>query len=101
MSFSVSWRTLLEELDELPDGAELVTPLPRDTSHVTNVREHRVVITFDDTGERRSFQRDQFETPRRQIQDSNSMFGLDRLPPGVDPHPVVLSLHPRFGMDEK
>ena len=101
MPFSVSWHTLLEELDELPDDAELVTPLSHDTFRVTDVQEHRVVVTFDDTGERRPLQRDQFETLHRRIQDSNGAFELDRLPPDADPYPAVLSLHPRFEVDEE
>jgi hypothetical protein len=101
MPFSASWHTLLEELDELADDAELVTPLSHDTFRVTDVQEHRVVVTFDDTGERRPLQRDQFETLYRRIQDSNGAFELDRLPPDADPHPAVLSLHPRFEVDEE
>ena len=101
MPFSVSWHTLVEELDELTDGAELITPLSHDKFRVMDVQEHRVVITLDDTGERRPLQRDQFETLYRRIQDSGGEFDLDRLPPDADPYPTVLSLHPRFEVDEK
>ena len=101
MPFNVSWHTLLEELDELPDDAELVTPISHDTFRVTDVQEHRVIVTFDDTGERRPLQRDQFETLYRRIQDSNGAFELDRLPPDAGPYPAVLSLHPRFEVDEE
>ncbi|QSG07615.1 DUF2800 domain-containing protein [Halapricum desulfuricans] len=101
MPFSVSWHTLLEELDELDDGAELITPLSHDRFRVTDVQEHRVVVTFGDTGERRPLQRDQFETLYRRIQDSDDEFDLDRLPPDADPYPAVLSLHPRFEVDEQ
>lgn len=101
MPFSVSWHTLVEELDELTDGAELITPLSHDKFRVMDVQEHRVVITLDDTGERRPLQRDQFETLYRRIRDSGGEFDLDRLPPDADPYPTVLSLHPRFEVDEK
>ena len=101
MPFSVSWYTLLEELDELDDSAELTTPLSHDRFRVTDVQEHRVVVTLDDTGERRPLQRDQFETLYRRIQDSDGEFDLDRLPPDSDPYPAVLSLHPRFEVDEQ
>jgi hypothetical protein len=101
MPFSVSWHTLLEELNELDDGAELITPLSHDRFRVTDVQEHRVVVTLDDTGERRPLQRDQFETLYRRIQDSNGTFELDRLPPDADPYPAVLSLHPRFEVDKE
>ncbi|MCU4718551.1 PD-(D/E)XK nuclease family protein [Halapricum hydrolyticum] len=101
MPFSVSWHTLLDELDELSDGAELVTPLSHDRFRITDVQEHRVVVTLDDTGDRRPLQRDQFETLYRRIQDSDGEFDLDRLPPDADPYPAVLSLHPRFEIDEE
>ena len=101
MSFSISWHTLLEELDELADDAVLITPLSHDRFRVTDVQEHRVVVTFEDTGERRPLQRDQFDTLYRRIQDSKGAFDLDRLPPDADPYPALLSLHPRFEVDEE
>ena len=48
MPFSVSWHTLLDELDDLPDGAELITPIAHDRFRVTDVQEHRVVVTLKD-----------------------------------------------------
>lgn len=101
MPFSVSWHTLLDELDELSDGVELITPLSHDRFRIADVQEHRVVIAFSDTGERRPLQRDQFETLHRRIRDSNNEFALDRLPADADPYPAVLSLHPRFEIDEE
>ncbi|PSP49951.1 hypothetical protein BRC67_10235 [Halobacteriales archaeon QH_3_68_24] len=99
MPFSVGWHTLLDELDDLSEGAELITPLSEDRFRITDVQEHRVVITFDEFGERHPLQREQFETLYRRIQDSNSEFELDRLPADADPYPAVLSLHPRFEID--
>ena len=101
MPFSASWHTLLDELDELSDGAELITPLSHDQFRIADVQEHRVIITFSDSGERRPLQREQFETLYRRIQDSNNEFELDRLPVDADPYPAVLSLHPRFEIDEE
>ncbi|MFT4921473.1 MAG: chaperonin cofactor prefoldin [Haloarculaceae archaeon] len=101
MPFSVSWHTLLDELDDLSDGAELITPLSHDRFRITNVQEHRVVVTFTETGDKRPLQRDQFETLYRRIQEANDEFDLDRLPPDADPYPAVLSLHPRFEIDEQ
>jgi len=101
MPFSVSWHTLLDELDDLPDGAELVTPLSHERLRIADVQEHRVVVTFDGSGERVPLQRDQFETLYRRIRDSSGGFDLDRLPPDADPYPAVLSLHPRFEIDEE
>jgi len=102
MAFDVSWHTLLEELDDLPEGATLLTPLSHDQFCVTEVQEQRVIIEFLDReiDETRSLQRDQFETLYRRITDESGEFELDRLPPDADPYPAVLSLHPRFEVDE-
>ncbi len=102
MPFSVSWHTLLDELDDLPEGSTLITPLSHDRFRVTDVQEQRVIIEFldHDIDETRPLQRDQFETLYRRITDEPDGFDLDRLPPDADPYPAVLSLHPRFEVDE-
>jgi hypothetical protein len=102
MPFSVTWHTLLDELDDLPEGATLVTPLNHDRFRVTDVQEQRVVVEFldRDVDATRPLQRDQFETLYRRLQDESGAFDLDRLPPDADPYPAVLSLHPRFEVDE-
>ncbi len=35
--FSVSWHTLLEELDDLPEGATIISPMSHDRFRVTDV----------------------------------------------------------------
>jgi len=97
MAFSASWHTLLEEIDALPAGATLVTPLSHKEFRITDTQEHRVIVEFVDRDETRPLQRDQFETlHRRTINDVDETFELDRLPPDADPYPAVWSLHPRF-----
>ena len=100
MPFSVSWHTVLDELDDLPDGATLITPLSHNSFRITDVQEQRVIIEFEEKDKTRPLQRDQFETLYRRITDEPDGFELDRLPPDADPYPAVLSLHPRFEIDE-
>ncbi|MHC3439571.1 hypothetical protein ACYJ1Y_16135 [Natrialbaceae archaeon A-gly3] len=100
MTFRVSWHTLLEELEALPEGATLVTPLSHKRFRVIDVQEHRVVIEFEENDEKRPLQREQFEALFQRIWDGNGLFELNRLPPDGDPFPAVLSLHPRFEIDE-
>ncbi len=100
MAFSVSWHTLLDELDSLPEGATLITPLSHKRFRIDDVQEQRVIITGENTAEKRSLQRDQFETLYRRITDESGGFELDRLPTDADPYPAVLSLHPQFEIDE-
>ena len=100
--FSASWHTLLEELDNLAEGATLITPLSHDRFRIDDVQEQRVIIQFldRDIDETRPLQRDQFETMYRRITDAYGGFELDRLLPDADPYPAVWSLHPRFEIDE-
>jgi len=100
MAFSASWHTLLDELDALAEGATLLTPLSHTRFRITDTQEHRVIIEFEDNDETRPLQRDQFETLYRRITDDPDGFDLDRLPPDADPYPAVLSLHPRFEINE-
>ena len=88
MSFSVSWNTLLEELDELPEGATLITPLSHKRFQITDVQQQRVIVEFDQKDERRPLQRDQFETLYRRVADEPGGFEFDRLPPDADPYPA-------------
>jgi len=101
MPFTVTWHTLLDELDALPEGATLRTPLSDDRFRISDIQEQRVVVGFPerDIDGTRPLQRDQFETLYRRIQDAQGGFALDRLPPDADPYPAVLSLHPRFEVD--
>lgn len=102
MPFSVTWHTLLDELDDLSEGSTLITPLSNHRFRITDVQEQRVIVEFldRDVDETRPLQRDQFETLYRRIVDEPGDFDLDRLPPEADPYPAVLSLHPRFEVDE-
>ncbi|MFB6162620.1 MAG: hypothetical protein ABEJ86_04150 [Halococcoides sp.] len=100
MQFSVSWHTLIDELEDLPEGATLITLLSHKRFRITDLQEHRVIIEFEEKDESRPLQRDQFETLYHRIQDAHNGFDLDRLPPDADPYPAVLSVHPRFEVDE-
>ena len=102
MPFSVTWHTLLDELDDLPEGSTLITPLSNDRFRITDIQEQRVVVEFldRDVDATRPLQREQFETLYRRITDEPGGFDLERLPPDADPYPAVLSLHPRFEVDE-
>jgi len=101
MSFNATWHNLLENVEELPQDATLVTPLSRKAFGVTDVQEHRVLIQYRDDEETIPLQRDQFETLFRRIEDAQGEFELDRLPPNAEPYATVLSLHPRYEVDDR
>jgi hypothetical protein len=100
MSFTASWHTLLDELDDLPESATLITPLSHQRFRIADVQDARVIIQLEDRDETRPLQRDQFETLYRRIEDAPDGFDLDRLPRDADPYPTVWSVHPRFEVDE-
>ncbi|EMA14147.1 hypothetical protein [Haloarcula amylolytica] len=101
MSFSVNWHTLLEEADELPSDAVLVTPLSHTPFRISETQEHRIIVDYVEQDETRPLQREQFETLFRRVHDEpNQEFALDRLPPDAEPFATVWSLHPRIEIDE-
>jgi len=100
MTFGTTWHNILENVEELPSDATFITPLSRKAFGVTDVQEHRVLIQYRDD-ETIPLQKDQFETLHRRIQDAHGEFDLDRLPSDAEPYATVLSLHPRFEVDDR
>jgi len=74
MPFSTSWHTLLDNAEELPSDATLLTPLSRKSFRVTDVQEHRLLIEYGDDGGTIPLQRDQFETLFQRVQDAQHGF---------------------------
>jgi hypothetical protein len=101
MTFGPTWNNLLENIEELPSDATLITPLSRKAFGVTEVQQHRVLIQYRDDDETIPLQRDQFETLYERVSESHGAFDLDRLPPDAEPYATVLSLHPRFEVDDR
>jgi len=101
MTFGSTWNNLLENVEELPSDATLVTPLSRKAFRVTDVQEPRILIQYRDDDETIPLQREQFETLYQRVQDARGVFDLDRLPPDAEPYATVLSLHPRFEVDDR
>ena len=101
MAFSETWHTLLEELEDLPTDATFVTPLSRKPFRVTDVQEHRVLVEYHDDDGTVPLQREQFEALYERVQETFDAFALDRLPPDAEPYATVLSVHPRFEVDDR
>ncbi len=101
MSFSVTWHNLLENVAELPPDAVLVTPLSGTQFLITDTQEHRILVRYRSDDETVPLERDQFETLVGRVQEARDGFELDRLPPDAEPYATVLSLHPRFEVDDR
>lgn len=101
MPFTASWRTLLDECDALAADATFITPLSETRFRLTDVQEYRIIIEFVDAGDSQPLQREQFETLAERITDAGGTFDLQRLPPDAEPYAAVLSLHPRYEIDDR
>lgn len=101
MTFTATWHNLLDNAEELPSDATLLTPLSRRPFRLTDVQEHRILIEYRDDDGTVPLQRDQFETLHQRIGDSSRAFDLSRLPADAEPYATVLSLHPRFEIDDR
>ncbi len=101
MPFSATWHNLLDNVEEVGSDATLVTPLSRKPFRVTDAQKHRILIEYHDDDSTIPLQREQFETLFQRVEDARDGFDLDRLPPDAEPYASVLSLHPRFEVDDK
>ncbi len=101
MPFSVTWHTIIDQLDELPSDATFVTPLSERPFRVSDVQEHRLHIEYRDQDGTIPLKREQFETLYQRVTDTGDGFDLDRLPADAEPYGTILSVHPRFEVDQR
>jgi len=101
MTFTTTWQNLLENVEEVEEDATLVTPLSGKAFRITDVQEPRILIQYRDDDATVPLQREQFETLFERIQESDGSFSLDRLPPDAEPYATVLSLHPRYDVNQQ
>jgi len=101
MPFSVTWHTIIDQLDEIPPDATFLTPLSERPFRVDDVQEHRLLISYRDQDGTIPLKRQQFETLYERVTDSPLGFELDRLPADAEPYATILSVHPRFEVDQR
>ena len=101
MPFSVTWHTILDQLDEVPSDATFVTPLSERSFRVSDIQEHRLLMSYRDSTGTIPIKREQFETLYDRVTDAPQGFDLDRLPADAEPYATILSIHPRFEVDQR
>ena len=101
MPFSVTWHTILEQLEEIPSDATFVTPLSERSFRLSDVQEHRLLMSYRDQSGTIPIKREQFETLYDRVIDAPQGFDLDRLPADAEPYATILSVHPRFEVDQR
>ena len=100
MTFKMRWHTLRDECANLPEDATLVAPLTDRRFRIAEVQTDRIIIEFADSQNSRTLPRDQFEALHDRITDTVNRFSLNNLPQRTEPYAAVLSLHPRYEVDE-
>jgi len=101
MPFSVTWHTILDELDEVPPDGTFRTPLSEKPFRLEDVQEHRLLIAYRNQETTIPLKREQFETLYDRVSDSPQPFDLDRLPADAEPYATILSIHPLFEIDSR
>ena len=101
MPFSVTWQTLLDHCEDLSSDATLITPGTHKRFRITDIQEPRLIIEFTDSGNRQPLKRDQFETLIERIDDAIGGFAIENVPAAAESYTAVLSLHPRYEIDER
>ena len=101
MPFSVTWHTILDELEEVPPDTSFHTPLSGKPFRLEDVQEHRLLISYREQDTTIPLKRDQFETLYQRISESPQPFDLDRLPADAEPYATIISVHPRFEIDQR
>ena len=103
MTFTEVWHTLVEECEGLSTDATFVAPLSERRFQITDVQDDRLIIAFIDSGNSRPLPRDQLEALYDRVTDASTGrgFDLENLPRGTEPYAAVLSLHPRYEVDER
>ena len=101
MPFSITWHTILEELEEVPADATFVTPLSDRPFKLEDIQEHRLLISYRDQNTTLPLKRSQFEQLYDRVDDAHQGFDLDRLPADAEPYATMLSIHPQFEVDQR
>lgn len=100
MEFTTTWRTLRERCESIDPDAVLVTPSSDRAFTVISSADDRLTVRFPDTGEERPLWRSQFEVLVDRLESTGDGIALSDLPAGVEPYASVLSLSPRYAVDE-
>ena len=101
MPFSITWHTILAELEEVPADAIFVTPLSNRPFKLEDTQEHRLLISYRDENTTLPLKRSQFEQLYDRVGNADQGFDLDRLPADAEPYATMLSIHPHFEVDQR
>ena len=105
MTFTEVWHTLVAECEDLSAEATFVAPLSERRFRLTDIQDDRLIIEFVDSESSRPLPREQLEALYDRVADASTGtengFALENLPRGTEPYAAVLSLHPRYEVNER
>lgn len=99
MTFDAVWRQLRERCDSLDPNAALVTPGSERVFRIEVCYPDRIRIRYRETDNERVLRREGFDALHDRLAEGDDLSIAD-LPPGVEPYVAVLSLSPRYTVDE-
>ena len=99
MPFDTVWYEITDRCERLDPDEVLVTPASGRAFEVVSAAPDRIVVRYADGGRERPLRYDQFEVLYDRLADDEGL-PLSDLPPGVEPYVSVLSLLPRYAVDE-
>lgn len=98
MAFPAVWRALCDRCSSLDPASALVTPATERPFTVESTASNRIDVRYLESDADRALWRDQFEVLVDHLDDEP--LDYDDLAPGVEPYVSVLSLLPRYEVDE-
>ena len=100
MPFDTVWYEITDRCERLDPDEVLVTPSSERAFEVVFAASDRIVVRYADSERERPLQYDQFQVLHDRLESEDGQLSLADLPSGVEPYVAVLSLVPRYTVDE-
>ncbi|TMT86651.1 hypothetical protein E2L06_08595 [Haloterrigena sp. H1] len=93
-----TWTSIRTQCEALEPGAELITPVSERPFGIERTAADRIVVRFEDSGERRSLWREQFVVFLERLDEGT--VAIEHLQPGVEPYASIVTLSDEYGVDD-
>ncbi|WP_440771182.1 hypothetical protein [Natronorubrum sp. DTA28] len=93
-----NWAELRSRCEDVPAGAQLLTPLSERPFRVEATADDRILVRFADSTEERPLWREQFGVFDEQLE--GGAMAVDDLQPGVEPYAAVITLSESYTVED-
>ncbi|SDK72575.1 DUF5320 domain-containing protein [Natronorubrum texcoconense] len=93
-----NWTELRSRCEDVPAGAQLLTPLSERPFRLEATADDRILVRFADSTEERPLWREQFGVFDEQLE--GGAMAIDDLQPGVEPYAAVITLSESYTVDD-